>query len=101
MMDLFLKYALPFLGSLINIAINFAIIGGIIYFLFFRYSGWKKFKTLDEYWALYPHCKTENGPKCFNCSSKNIRQTTYKGSNSRRRVHYCNQCNMGLYRSEW
>lgn len=63
-------------------------------------NNWKKeWKSLSEYWEQHPDCKTENGTKCFNCGSSNIRQRGYEDSRDSKRVHFCNQCNTGLYRS--
>ncbi|MGZ8261659.1 MAG: hypothetical protein ACXWTU_01700, partial [Methylotenera sp.] len=59
----------------------------------------KKWKTLDEYWEAHPECKTNDGVKCYHCGSRNIRQRSYDESNGLHRIHYCNQCNTGLYRT--
>lgn len=76
----------------------------VIYFFaikpFIPDRSWEKeWKTLDEYWEKYPDCKTEHGPKCHNCGSNNIRQFGYQRSDDPRRIHKCNQCNTGLYRT--
>lgn len=60
---------------------------------------WLKFKTLDEYWTENPTSKTNDGTKCNNCGSRNIRQYGYESRTDTKRYHQCNQCNMVLYRT--
>ena len=70
-----------------------------IYAFFFPDRKWQKWKTLDEYWKEYPHCKTSDGTKCFKCGSRNVRQYGYDSPQDHRRIHKCNQSNIQLYRT--
>ena len=83
-----------FLISLVFFCLYILVVG-----LFFPNRDWKKWMTLDEYWAANPSCKTNDGNKCFKCGSRNIRQYGYESSSDHRRVYQCNQCNSGLYRT--
>lgn len=75
------------------------IIFGCLYFLIFPDRDWKKWLTLEQYWQAHPQCKTSNGTKCYKCGCGNIRQYGYDKSDDHRRIHKCNQCNSGLYRT--
>jgi|GEM_PF-985979 len=57
------------------------------------------YPTLKEYVSIYPHCKTDRGIKCFNCSSFQRRFIWWDRSGQGRKVFYCQHCGEYLYRS--
>ena len=86
-------------GNLLWIGFGGFCLYSVVVWLFRPYRGWKKWKTLEEYWAANPTCKTKDGNKRYKCCSRNIRQYGYQSSSDHRRVYHCNQCNSGLYRT--
>ena len=102
MLETILDFVAPFLKLILDFALGIFFLGVIIlmlYFFMFPDKGWKKWRTLNEYWATHPECKTSDGVKCYHCGLRNIRQRGYDQPHDHRRVHYCNQCNAGLYRT--
>lgn len=55
--------------------------------------------TLKNYLKSYPNCHTGNGIKCCNCGSRSIKNWGLSNANSFFRIHICNHCGVGLYRS--
>ena len=86
-------------GNLLLIGLGFFCLYAVVVWLFSPDRGWEKWKKLEEYWEANPTCKTKDGNKCYKCGSRNIRQSGYEGSHDHRRIHQCNQCNTGLYRT--
>ena len=86
-------------GNLILIGLGFFCLRTVVLWVFFPDRDWKRWMTLEEYWAANPNCKTNDGSKCYKCGSRNIRQFGYKSSDDPHRIHQCNQCNSGLYRT--
>ena len=90
-------------GSALGILITFFCFYLVYIFLikpFIPDRSWERnWLSIEDYWKSHPECKTADGTKCFKCGSRNLRQYGYESSSDSRRIHKCNQCNTGLYRS--
>jgi hypothetical protein len=82
----------------IIIGIGIILIGFVVYKGIKINNNWKSWPTLEEYWQLYPHCKTNYGTRCHKCNSNYIRHYGWTEKSDRRRIHKCNQCGTYLYR---
>lgn len=64
-----------------------------------KFGAWLALPTLEQYWAIHPNCKTDSGPKCYACGSKNFRNTQGDGfAGKDDRTISCRHCGTVLYR---
>jgi hypothetical protein len=56
-------------------------------------------RTIHEYLAKYPHCKTSKGIACAACNSTSIRLWVHKRTFFNEAKHICNHCGTHLYSS--
>lgn len=56
-------------------------------------------RTLENYLAQYPHCRTRRGISCAHCNSGSIRLWHQRGVLFNRAKHLCNHCGSYLYDS--
>ena len=59
---------------------------------------WEKWPTVEQYMAELNPSKGK-GISCYKCGSHNIWEESAKRNYSKMRIHYCKQCNTGLYRT--
>lgn len=82
--------------------IIFLIVGAFLTFIIYKNikanKNWKSWPTLEEYWKIYPQCKTNRGTICYKCNSNYIRHHGWTNKSDNRRIHVCNQCGTYLYR---
>ncbi len=82
--------------------IIFIIIGIVVILLIYvkikSNNSWQSYPTLDEYWRIYPKCRTNRGTICYKCNSNYIRHHGWSERSDKRRIHICNQCGTYLYK---
>jgi hypothetical protein len=59
----------------------------------------KNWPTVDEYMATHSESNQGKGIFCIKCGSRSIRSWGVSNTSDARRLHICNSCNSGLYRS--
>ncbi len=59
----------------------------------------QKARSLQQYLAQYPECRTGRGMACAFCNSGSIRLWRRGGLLSNRDQHFCNHCSSYLYDS--
>lgn len=74
------------------------VVGVLTYLL--QGEDWKTWPTLDQYWEAHPETKSEDGVRCYKCSSAKIANKGFGEAQSRRRIHQCEACSTILYRTE-
>ncbi len=75
------------------LSLAFPIFAPLALLIFVRH----KWRTLDEYLALYPNCRTGQGFSCAFCGSRSIRAVGVNGPTDGNKLHMCNHCGAGLY----
>jgi len=86
-------------AGIMDFAFPIIILIGIFYYLWSGKRGYNSLPTVEEYMSKFNPSQGK-GLSCRNCDSHNIwDERAGRIKFSRKRIHYCKQCNTTLYRS--